>query len=60
LPGAKGIEVANRGAGAAGPELRIKVGTTVGAATHGPVAATGDLAAGLVQMSGHGYCLLTL
>ena len=54
LAGAEGIEVAGRGAGATGPELGITMGAAVGVAAHGPVAATGDLAAGFVWVSGHG------
>jgi hypothetical protein len=58
--GAEGIEVAGRGAGAAGAEFGVQVGAAVGVAAHGPVVATGDLAAGFVRISGHGCQLLTL
>ena len=58
--GAEGVEVAGRGAGAAGAELGIQVRAAVGMAAHGPVAATGYLAAGFVRISGYGCQLLTL
>jgi hypothetical protein len=58
LAGAEGVEVAGRGAGAAGAELRVAVGAAVGMAAHGPIATTGNLAAGFVRIAGHGCRLL--
>lgn len=46
LAGAEGIEVVGGRAGVAGPEFGVAVGAAVGIAAHGPVATTGDLAAG--------------
>jgi hypothetical protein len=54
MSGAEGVEIVAGGAGAAGPEFGVAVGAAVGVVAHGPVAATGDLAAGLVWISGHG------
>jgi hypothetical protein len=54
MAGAEGVEVVAWGASAAGPEFGVAVGAAVGVVAHGPVAATGDLAAGLVWISGHG------
>jgi hypothetical protein len=59
VTGASGVEVAGRGAGAPGSQLGITMRAAVGVAAHGPVAATGDLAAGFERISGHGFWLLS-
>jgi hypothetical protein len=51
--GFEGVEIAAWGAGAAGAKFVVKVGAAVGAAAHGPVLATGSLAAALVGVSRH-------
>jgi hypothetical protein len=54
VPGFEGVEVGRRRTTATRAELGVAVGAAVGVAAHGPGAAAGCLAAGLVRVSGHG------